>query len=186
MFYNIEGIDIFSFCQLLFPLSLVTRQNAAAMKSTIWSLGCLLISFSGYSRKPLAIPPTLEESAINLQVRSGSIQFLPGSTTATIGINGNFLGPTIFLNKGDSVQLSVYYDLDEPTTMHWHGLHVPAKSDGSLHNVNDAHSIWSPRIKVFDQAGTYWYHPHLHGNTAEDHNILINGTIDSSLPHALA
>ena len=95
------------------------------------------------------------------------MQFLSGNATATFGINGNFLGPTIILNRGDSIQFSVFNDLDEATTMHWHGLHVPAKSDGSPHNVIEAHSVWSPRIKVLDQAGTYWYHPHLHGRTAE-------------------
>ncbi|TSA34973.1 MAG: T9SS C-terminal target domain-containing protein [Porphyromonadaceae bacterium] len=137
------------------------------MKSFILAFGFLFIFYAGYSQKPLAIPHTLEGSTFNLHLRNGSIQFLSGNATATIGINGNLLGPTILLNKGDSVQFSVFNDLDEPTTMHWHGLHVPAKSDGSPHNVIEAHTVWSPRIKVLDQAGTYWYHPHLHGKTAE-------------------
>lgn len=137
------------------------------MKHSIATLVFFVIFFSGYSQNPLFIPPILEGTQVNMHVQNGSMQFLPGGATATIGINGNFLGPTVILNQGDSVQLSVYNDLNEPTTMHWHGLHVPARLDGSPHNVIQAHTLWSPRIKILDQAATYWYHPHLHGKTAE-------------------
>ena len=128
----------------------------------------LTIAFSfAYSQNKLFIPPIIDETQINLHVKYGTMQFLTGSETKTIGINGNYLGPTIILNKGVSVLLSVYNDMDESTTMHWHGLHVPPKSDGSPHNVILAHTLWAPRIKISDQASTYWYHPHLHGKTAE-------------------
>jgi bilirubin oxidase len=137
------------------------------MKYSIATLLLILIIFSGNSQNSLFIPPILEGSKINLYVQNGSMQFLAGGETTTIGINGNYLGPTVILSRGDSVQLSVINDLDEPTTMHWHGLHVPAGLDGSPHNVIQAHAVWSPRIKVLDQASTYWYHPHLHGKTAE-------------------
>lgn len=137
------------------------------MKHAFTTFVLILIIFSGNCQNPLIIPPILEGNQINLHVQYGSMQFLAGGATATIGVNGNFLGPTVILNQGDSVQLSVYNDLDEPTTMHWHGLHVPARLDGSPHNVVQTHTVWSPRIKVLDQAATYWYHPHLHGKTAE-------------------
>ncbi|BBE19890.1 multicopper oxidase [Aquipluma nitroreducens] len=137
------------------------------MKHAFSTLVLVVIFFSGNCQNPLFIPPILEGKQVNLHVQYGSMQFQAGGPTATIGINGNFLGPTVILNQGDSIQLSVYNDLDESTTMHWHGLHVPARLDGSPHNVIQAHTVWSPRIKVLDQASTYWYHPHLHGKTAE-------------------
>lgn len=137
------------------------------MKYFITTLVLLAIIFSCFSQNPLFIPPILEGNKVDLHVQNGTMQFLAGGETATIGINGNYLGPTVILNQGDSVQLSVYNDLNEPTTIHWHGLHVPARLDGSPHNVIQAHTVWSPRIKVLDQAATYWYHPHLHGKTAE-------------------
>lgn len=147
------------------------------MKYAIATLLLVLILFSGYSQNTLFIPPIIEGNKVNLHVQYGSMQFLPGAMTTTMGVNGNFLGPTIILSQGDSVQLSVYNDLDEPTTMHWHGLHVPAKLDGSPHNVIQAHTLWSPRIKVLDQAATYWYHPHLHGKTAEHVTKGVAGMI---------
>ena len=157
------------------------------MKHTFATLVLVVIFFSGYNQNPLFIPPIIEGAQINLNVQYGSMQFLPGGTTVTMGVNGNFLGPTIILNQGDSVQLSVYNDLDEPTTMHWHGLHVPPKSDGSPHNVISAHTLWSPHIKVLDQASTYWYHPHLHGKTAEQVTkgvagmIIVRDQVESAL-----
>lgn len=157
------------------------------MNHTFATFILVVIVFSGYSQNPLFIPPILEGNKVNLHVQYGSMQFLTGGATTTMGVNGNFLGPTIILNQGDSVQLSVYNDLDEPTTMHWHGLHVPPKSDGSPHNVIPAHTLWSPRIKVLDQASTYWYHPHLHGKTAEQVTkgvaglIIVRDQVESAL-----
>ena len=147
------------------------------MKYFITTLMLLAIIFSGYSQNPLFIPPIIEGNKVNLHVQYGSMQFFPGGATTTMGVNGNLLGPTIILNQGDSVQLSVFNDLDEPTTMHWHGLHVPARLDGSPHNVIQPHTLWSPRIKVLDQASIYWYHPHLHGKTAEQVTKGVAGMI---------
>lgn len=157
------------------------------MKHTFATLVSVVFFFSAYSQNSLFIPPILDGNKVNLHVQYGSMQFLTGGATATMGVNGNFLGPTIILNQGDSVQLSAYNDLDEPTTMHWHGLHVPPKLDGSPHNVIPAHSLWEPRIKVLDQASTYWYHPHLHGKTAEQVTkgvagmIIVRDQVESAL-----
>ena len=46
------------------------------------------------------------------------------------------------------------------TTMHWHGLHVPSKYDGGPHQIINNGSTWSPKFKIMNDAGTYWYHPH--------------------------
>ena len=57
----------------------------------------------------------------DLQLQSGTSQFLSGLTTPTLGINGSFLGPTLRLKNGSDVAISVLNKLDEPSTMHWHG-----------------------------------------------------------------
>jgi len=66
----------------------------------------------------------------DLQLQAGSSQFLSGLNTPTLGINGSFLGPTLRLRNGSDVTMSVMNRLAEPSTVHWHGLHVPAKADG--------------------------------------------------------
>ena len=69
----------------------------------------------------------------DLTVAEGSREFLPGKQTPTAGVNGPFLGPTLRLRRGEDVDLIVQNNLDEMTTMHWHGMHVPARMDGTPH-----------------------------------------------------
>jgi bilirubin oxidase len=115
----------------------------------------------------IPIPDTLSGSIIDLMIADSSKQFYNGYNTNTIGYNGNYLGPTIILNKGQNVTLNVNNKLRNTTTTHWHGLHVAPMNDGSPHNPITSGTKWSPSFTVMDYAATYWYHPHLHGKTME-------------------
>ena len=103
----------------------------------------------------------------DLQLQSGTSQFLSGLTTPTLGINGSFLGPTLRLKNGSNVAISVLNKLDEPSTMHWHGLHVPAKADGGPAQIISPDETWKPSFTVNQKAGTFWYHSHLLNKTGE-------------------
>ena len=121
-----------------------------------WPASCL-------AQNQLAIPPVLNGPIFNLNVEDSITQFWPGINTITYGVNGNILGPTLIFNKGDSVTLNVTNNLTgsgNSTTMHWHGLHVPAMADGGPHMVINQGATWSPSFKVMNDAGTFWYHPH--------------------------
>lgn len=115
----------------------------------------------------LFIPDTVSGTNINLNIADSSIQFFPGFNTATIGYNGRYLGPTIILEKGQSVTMNVHNELMDTTTTHWHGLHVAPMNDGSPHNPILSGATWSPSFPVMDNAATYWYHPHMHGMTMD-------------------
>lgn len=128
-------------------------------------LTVLLIPILGYTQNQLFIPSILSGENIDLTLQTGSHQFLSGAITSTMGVNGNILGPTIILNQGDEVDFFVENQLDEPTTIHWHGLHVSPENDGGPHTVIESNTIWSPSFTILDRAGTYWYHPHLHKKT---------------------
>ena len=121
---------------------------------------------------PLWIPDTLSGTVFNLNLRDTVKQFLPGPSTPTMGINGNWWGPTLFFNKGDTVYMNVMNGLMDTTTLHWHGIHLPAVMDGGPHQVIPPMTTWMPYFKVMNNAATYWYHPHLHMMT-EEH--VING-----------
>lgn len=137
------------------------------MKKTIILL-MAVIPLMGLCQNPLFIPDTLSGTEINLILRHGQVEFYPGFTTNTIGYNQDILGPTLVLQKGEEVTLSVFnYLVEEATTLHWHGLHVSAKNDGGPHNIIEAGQTWSPSFTVLDHAATYWYHPHLHEHTEE-------------------
>lgn len=120
------------------------------------------------AQNPLAIPPALSGTTFNLTVQNGTTQFFPNVNTPTYGINGPLLAPTLIFNKWDTVTLNVTNTLTgngNSTTMHWHGLHVPAMDDGGPHQLILQNSTWSPSFRILNNAGTFWYHPHGEGKT---------------------
>lgn len=119
-------------------------------------------------RTPLRIPELIDASAgpIRLEAAPGRTELRPGTTTETWGVNGAFLGPTLRLRTGDPVELEVRNALPETTTMHWHGMHVPAEFDGGPHQPIAPGETWRPSWTVRNRAATLWYHPHTHGSTA--------------------
>ncbi|PKL83098.1 MAG: bilirubin oxidase [Ignavibacteriae bacterium HGW-Ignavibacteriae-3] len=127
----------------------------------------LLFSSNSVSQNRLQIPDTLSGTIFNLTIQKGLVNLYPGFTTNTIGVNGNILGPTLILRKGDNVSMNVTNTLTDTTTIHWHGMHVAPQNDGGPHTVILPGTTWRPQFTVLDNASTYWYHPHLHKKTAE-------------------
>ena len=126
----------------------------------------------------LFIPPTLTGTTFNLTLAKATKQFKTGTITNTYGYNGNsFWGPTLIMNKGDNVQMNVINNCGESTTVHWHGFHIPAIMDGGPHQIINAGATWSPSFQIKNNAGTYWYHPHLHEKTYEQLAMGAGGLI---------
>ncbi|MBX6722388.1 MAG: multicopper oxidase domain-containing protein, partial [Dactylosporangium sp.] len=72
---------------------------------------------------------------------------------------------TLRARRGEQVVVNVHNALDETTTVHWHGMHLPARMDGGPHQPIRPGSTWSPTWRVDQPAATLWYHPHPHGRT---------------------
>lgn len=122
----------------------------------------------------LFIPPLLESAGtdqhgqpFSLVVQKRQHDFLPGKATETLGYNGSFLGPTVRVRDGEQVRFNVENTIDQETTVHWHGLHVPAEWDGGPHQVIKPGETWKPEFTINQQAATLWYHPHAMGLTGE-------------------
>ncbi|MGO1470683.1 MAG: multicopper oxidase family protein [Tissierella sp.] len=122
----------------------------------------------------LPIPPLLEDKnheegkvEFDLKVQYGKTEFIKGYEADTLGYNGNYLGPVIRVNRGDDVKINVDNKLDEPTTVHWHGLDVPGEMDGGPHQIIDSNTTWKPYFTIDQPAATLWYHPHLLHKTGE-------------------
>lgn len=88
-------------------------------------------------RQELRIPPVLEaetdgqgRKVFELHLQSGESELLPGKPAKTWGVNGAHLGPTLRAARGDEVTMRVSSGLPEATTLHWHGMHLPAAADG--------------------------------------------------------
>jgi CopA family copper-resistance protein len=120
-----------------------------------------------------AIPPalpTLSGTDIHLTISHAKL-ILDGRPSHAVAINGTVPGPLIRLKEGQTVRLSVKNELDEVTSIHWHGILVPFQMDG-------VPGVSFPGIKpgetfVYEfpviQSGTYWYHSHSGLQEAEGH-----------------
>lgn len=86
-----------------------------------------------------------------------------GRTAEGMTINGALPGPTLRFTEGEDAVIHVRNDTDEPTSLHWHGLIVPAEMDG-VPGMNGFPGIapgesFTYRFTI-RQNGTYWYHSH--------------------------
>ncbi|WP_354637876.1 multicopper oxidase family protein [Kitasatospora camelliae] len=122
---------------------------------------------------PLRVPPLLHPDPgpdgvrhYELTLQAGETEILPGKQTPTWGFNGPFLGPTLRAARGDRVRMSIRNTLGEASTVHWHGLRLPAAMDGGPHRPVDPGAEWTPEWEIDQPAATAWYHPHPHGKTS--------------------
>ncbi|WP_136805775.1 multicopper oxidase family protein [Desulfosediminicola flagellatus] len=125
-------------------------------------------------KRDLPVPPLLESLAddkgtarFSLKATRGESQLIDDFTTPTMGYNGNYLGPTIRVRNGQKVHVEVTNELGEKTTVHWHGLHVPAEFDGGPRQIILPDAVWNPQFTIKQPAATLWYHPHAMGLTGE-------------------
>ena len=123
--------------------------------------------------RPLAIPPLADSRTdeqgrrvFDLDLQTGRTDFGRGRSTPTWGINGPHLGPTLRAARGEQVLVNVANNVGENTSLHWHGMHLPARMDGGMHQPIEPGAMWSPTWTIDQPAATLWYHPHLHDNTA--------------------
>ncbi|HVF17611.1 MAG TPA: copper resistance system multicopper oxidase [Steroidobacteraceae bacterium] len=98
---------------------------------------------------------------LRLSIGSTTVSFTGRSRPATV-VNGQIPGPLLRLREGDTATLHVTNHLRARSSVHWHGLIVPADMDGvpglSFDGIAPGET-YSYRFKV-NQHGTYWYHSH--------------------------
>jgi len=113
---------------------------------------------------------------------------VPSEGVGKLAYNGTIPGPTLRFRVGDTVRLKLTNNLQGPmTNMHVHGLHVSPEgnSDNIFQMVDNGESFqYEYRIPQNHQPGTYWYHPHHHGDAQAQVNggltgaIIIGGAFD--------
>ena len=100
-----------------------------------------------------------------LVAQRGTTPFRSGVLTPTMGYNGALLGPALHLRSGEKTTIRVSNQLGEVTTVHWHGLILPASEDGGPHQTIAPGAQWTACFTVANPASTCWFHPHGHGST---------------------
>src|SRR5690349_8099523 len=94
------------------------------------------------------------------------LSMVTGMSTSAFAYNGRVPGPILDVHEGDRVIIHLVNKLPYPTTIHWHGMHIPVKSDGSPYYPVMPGKTYDYDFTVLEgTAGTYWYHPHPDSDT---------------------
>ena len=120
------------------------------------------LAASGFALRPAyGAVPELRGREFDLTVGEQAVNFTGRPRIATT-LNGSLPGPTLRWREGDSVVLRIRNSLAVDTSVHWHGLVLPANMDGvpgfSFHGIRPGETF-TYRFDV-KQHGTYWYHSH--------------------------
>lgn len=97
----------------------------------------------------------------DLYVKDTMVNFA-GKNKRAIAVNGQIPMPTLTFTQGDTAEILVHNEMDEETSLHWHGLMLPNKEDGVPYLTQmpiKPHSTYLYRFPVI-QHGTHWYHSH--------------------------
>ncbi len=131
----------------------------------------------GFSKYPVLAQNTLPQPQ-NLAVKriGKTVEAQITARVSNLTIRGNpvllmtyggFPGPTLRVREGELVRLNFTNNLPEVTNLHLHGLHVSPEVDAPLAEVQPGGSRLYEFTVPSGSAGTYWYHPHIHGKVSQ-------------------
>ena len=109
---------------------------------------------------------------LTLQATAASFALLPGRESPfllyqTEQAGKAFQNPILRIESGARFSTRLDNALNEPTLIHWHGLHAPANMDGHPIDTLAPGARFSYDFTVRNRGGTYWYHTHAHGLTSK-------------------
>ncbi|MBE9202753.1 multicopper oxidase family protein [Synechocystis salina LEGE 06099] len=107
--------------------------------------------------------------SVDLEANYGRL-FLGDRQANLLTFNGLIPGPRLEAKPGDRVQISLINRLNQPTNLHYHGLHITPKGNGDnifLSIPPGERFTYEFTLPTTHPAGTFWYHPHHHGHVAE-------------------
>ena len=148
--------------RIVLPSGLSRRQfvTGAAAGSALLGLGIPCTPSSAATAAQSAVS-TLRGTSFDLDIGYRNVNFTGRERTGTV-INGSIPGPVLRWREGDRVTLRVRNHLAHDTSIHWHGLILPAGMDGvpgiSFNGIKPGATF----TYEFDvrQSGTFWYHSH--------------------------
>ncbi len=138
-----------------------TFVKGLAIGGAALSAGLVRPSAMAAAVQPRVDPTVLSGTEFDLRIGETLVN-VTGRERTALTINGSMPGPLLRWKQGDTVTLRVSNALDEDTSIHWHGLLLPANMDGvpglSFPGIKPR-STYEYRFPV-RQHGTYWYHSH--------------------------
>lgn len=119
----------------------------------------------------------IEGPAVDLPLLKSAHSFGTGNKQATFGIGAPYLGPMLRVNSGQDIRFHVKNMIDEVTTLHWHGLHIPGDVDGGPHQEIQPQDVWAPIVPIRQRSSLNWFHAHTHGKTARQTYLGLAGVM---------
>ena len=112
------------------------------------------------------------DTPLTLKARAATFPILGGKPSPFLLYETSYAGKTyqnpIFkIKRGGRFAAKLENGLNEPTIIHWHGLHVPASMDGHPTDSIAPSTNYHYEFTVNNRGGTYWYHTHAHHLTAK-------------------
>jgi suppressor of ftsI/bilirubin oxidase len=109
---------------------------------------------------------------LKIRATAASFPLLPGSKSPFLLYQTEHAGqswqnPILRIQSGARFAATLDNALTEPTIIHWHGLHTPAKMDGHPKDTIAPGASYDYDFTVRNRGGTYWYHTHAHELTAK-------------------
>src|SRR3954465_8101142 len=105
------------------------------------------------------------------------------ATVRMLAYNGSIPGPTLRVPLGSEIEVDVINDGDLEGTVHWHGLRLENRYDGT-HETQAPIPVGSRSISkvIFPDPGVYWYHPHIREDYGQEMGLYGNVLVDSPDP----
>jgi FtsP/CotA-like multicopper oxidase with cupredoxin domain len=135
---------------------------------------------------PAATPAELVELArgqrFQLRIAPVSKQ-LGDATVRMLAYNGSIPGPTLKVRQGSEIEVDIVNEGDLEQTVHWHGLRLDNRSDGT-HETQAPIPVggrFSCRV-TFPDPGVYWYHPHIREDYAQEMGLYGNVIVEPADP----
>lgn len=180
------------------PVRITRRSMTAAALGAVGAAA--LAGGAGRAVRAAAAPKWSEPATLRSSAGALSVTLDTTASNGQMMFNGGVPGPTMRFRPGDTVRVLMKNNLPgDMTNLHTHGLHV--SPEGSSDNVfqmltQGQQFQYEYRIPANHPAGTYWYHPHHHGDSNTQVNaglagaIIIEGGLDtvtgvSGLPERL-
>jgi FtsP/CotA-like multicopper oxidase with cupredoxin domain len=131
---------------------------------------------------PEARPPEVVEPADgeHLDLRIAPVaKRLGDATVRMLAYNGSIPGPTLKVREGSEVIVDVENQGDMDATVHWHGLRLENRYDGT-HETQAPMAVgerFSARV-TFPDPGLYWYHPHIREDYGQEMGLYGNVLVE--------
>jgi FtsP/CotA-like multicopper oxidase with cupredoxin domain len=108
---------------------------------------------------------------------------LGDATVRMLAYNGSVPGPTLWVREGSEVVVNVENRGDMEATVHWHGLRLENRYDGT-HQTQEPMAVgekFSARVR-FPDPGLYWYHPHIREDYGQEMGLYGNVLVEPADP----